>query len=125
MSGKITSKVSLDPNATQYYGILHISIQNEDGTGVLVRGTLTITLKSPAEIAPTDITVSSSPWQEFRPAVTNTQTDSSTFDVEVKLFAVHGYATDDSFSINIGVNGDLTRDTQRYTESIVITVGSD
>lgn len=40
MSNKITSTVFLEPNATAYYGILHISnIQNEDGSGVLVRGT--------------------------------------------------------------------------------------
>lgn len=74
MSNKITPKVSLEPNETAYHGILHISdIQHEDGSPGKVRKTLEIAFKTPAEIANSDITMTSDPWADLAFDVTSTQ----------------------------------------------------
>lgn len=126
MSDKIIFKISVNQDASAYYGELNItSIRHEDGSPLKVRNTLDIAFKSPAQISTTDFRAKSSPWIDFTPAITNTQIDSSTFDVVVKASIPQAYTINDSLKICFGVNGDLTQDTQRYTESIVITQDAD
>ncbi|KFZ07609.1 hypothetical protein V501_06291 [Pseudogymnoascus sp. VKM F-4519 (FW-2642)] len=126
MSNKITFKVA-EPNVNRYYSVLKITdIRHEDGSAVKVQKTLDIAFKSPVEIiGGRDFSINADPWEEISPTTTNTEIDSSTFAVAAKLPFPKPYTINDRFVIDIGINGDMTKDIKRYTESIVITQDSE
>jgi hypothetical protein len=123
MSGKVLFDAAVAPNASQYYGSIIISnIRYEDGP-VKIERFLGISFQSPASISSQDISTSPNPWTEVLPEATSEQIDASTFRIVAKL-SVYEPHTFDSLIINIGVNGDLTRDGERFVESVAITADS-
>jgi hypothetical protein len=121
MSSKVLFEASVAPNATQYYGALIVTnIRLEDGP-VKIERFLGISFKSPASISSQDISISSNPWTEVLPDATSEQIDASTFRIVARL-SVDEPHTFNSLTINFGVNGDLTRDGERFVESVAITV---
>jgi hypothetical protein len=127
MSDKITFKVSLAPGASPFHGVLKITdVRHEDGSPIKIQKTLDITLKSPVKMVPRrDFdAVNLDPWLEIRTTATNTEIDSSTFAVAAKLPFPEPYTINDRFTINVSFHGDITKDTERYMESIVITQDS-
>ncbi|OBT81323.1 hypothetical protein VE02_10293 [Pseudogymnoascus sp. 03VT05] len=88
--------------------------------------TLDITFNSPVQMSgDRDFSVKINPWIEIHPKATNTEIDSSTFAVAAKLPFPQPYTVNDGFAIDISFSGDITTDTKRYTESIVITQDSE
>ncbi|OBT72637.1 hypothetical protein VF21_08349 [Pseudogymnoascus sp. 05NY08] len=127
MSSKIVFKVSLGQGSSEYYGVLNIAdIRHEDGSLIKIQKTLDIAFNSPVQMTGSrDFSVNVIPWIEIDPTATNTEIDSSTFAVAAKLPFPQPYTVNDSFGIDISFNGDITTDTKRYTESIVITQDSE
>lgn len=124
MSSQISFDAAVGPGSTEYYGRLSISnIRYADGSPLKIENFISIAFKSPAAISTQDVSISPDPWVEFTPEVTNEQIDSSTFRVVGKL-SVHESYTASSLNVDIGVNGDLTGDSDRYIESVVIAVDS-
>ncbi|KFZ19614.1 hypothetical protein V501_00615 [Pseudogymnoascus sp. VKM F-4519 (FW-2642)] len=124
MSDKIIFEVKVEGNDVPCYGIIHISnIRHEDGSPVKIQNTLDIAFKSPAEVTSgRDFNVKSDPLIDFTAVpITSTEIDSSTFDIVAKLSVPKAYTINDSLTIQISVDGDLTGDAKRYTESVVIT----
>jgi hypothetical protein len=127
MTDKITFKAFVAPGATPYYGILKISdIQHADGSPIKVQKTLNIAFKTPVAVnGNQDLNLRLDPWVEITPTTINNQIDSSTFAVDAKLPFPEPYTINDRFVIDISINGDMTTDIKRYTESIVITQDSE
>ena len=128
MSDKIIFDVKVEKNNTQWYGVLHLSnIRHSDGRPVKIHNTLDIAFKSPpysTTDAKVKFDVKSDPWLEFAAIISSTKIDDSTTDVRAKLTAPEPLTITDQFTIDINVPGDLTGDTKRYTESIVLTVAT-
>ncbi|SAL15407.1 hypothetical protein AWB71_00534 [Caballeronia peredens] len=122
---KIIYDAALQSGATEWYGnIIVKNLRYEDGTPVKFTKFLSMNFKSPASVDATFITVQFAQWviDPAATTVTNTQIDASTFSVTATLPLIAGIASytlvvDDA--ISIGVNGDLTQDTEAWLNSFV------
>lgn len=125
MSDKIIFDVKVEGDS-EWFGTIHISnIRHEDGSPVKIHNPLDIAFKSPPyPDAPLGFYVKSDPWVEFAAETTSTKIDESTVAVSARLTAPEPLTITDNFIIDINVPGDLTGDTKRYTESIVLTVAT-
>ena len=126
MTGKILFDVSVGPNATEWYGQLIVEkIHYEDGSLVTIHKYLGIRFKSPAAVSATDVQSLTNPWTEISPETSNEQIDATTYQVVAKL------AVGDKYTINqgdtqfrFGINGDLTKDPSKWTESFKLAADS-
>ncbi|KFX94876.1 hypothetical protein O988_06107 [Pseudogymnoascus sp. VKM F-3808] len=123
MSNKVLFEAAVAPRSTEYYGTIEITnIRFKDGP-VNIERFLGISFKSPASISSQDISTSPNPWTEVLPEATSEQIDASTFKIVARL-SVYAPHTFNSLTVNIGVNGDLTHDGDRFVESVAIAVDS-
>ncbi|POR33717.1 Uncharacterized protein TPAR_06093 [Tolypocladium paradoxum] len=119
MSTKILYDAVVGPGANEWYGTLVVTNIRYDGGGtVTVQKFLGVEFLSPATVAATDINVLTNPWVQVTPEVTNEQIDSSTFSITAKLNVDNSVSLTGT-TITIGINGDLTKDSDRYTTSFV------
>ncbi|KAM4054866.1 hypothetical protein HRG_014932 [Hirsutella rhossiliensis] len=122
MAKDILYDATVTPGATEYYGSMVLTnIRYKDGGSVTVKDFLGIIFKSPASVEGKYIYGSTNPWVELNPETINEQINSSTFVVTAKLHTGKTYKFNASDTITFGINGDLTQDTDRYTESFVLT----
>ncbi|MEU8922467.1 hypothetical protein AB0D10_16235 [Kitasatospora sp. NPDC048545] len=119
----VTFQAVVSPNATQYYGSIVISnIVQDNGSPVTMEKYLKVSLTSPASVNGSDVNVVLNPWQEIEASAENTQTDSGTFEITLKLAPQSTHTFNLSDTITIGVNGDLTGDTAKlHLDSIKIS----
>lgn len=122
MSSTILFDAKVKSNSTRYYGVLEISnIHYEDKTPVKIEKSLNIALISPAPINSRSFNITSDPPTNFTTTGSNTQPDPPRYNVSGKLSVAKPY-TIERLTIDISIEGDLTKEPKRYTESIVITV---
>ncbi|KND87793.1 hypothetical protein TOPH_07589 [Tolypocladium ophioglossoides CBS 100239] len=119
MSTRILYDAVVGPGANEYYGTLVVSNIHYDGGGVVnIKEFLGVEFLSPATVAATDINASTSPWAQVNPEASNEQIDPTTYSVTAKLIVESGVSWAGA-TINIGINGDLTKGPDRYVTSFV------
>ncbi|KAN0079542.1 hypothetical protein V8E54_004756 [Elaphomyces granulatus] len=119
MTSKILFDVKVEEGADKWYGQMTLSnIRYEDGSSVSVQKFLGIVFKSPAAVAAMWYSVS--PYVSIKAEMTNQAIDGSTFKVTAKLTVDKAFTFKPSDIFHFGINGDLTQNPKRYTESFVL-----
>jgi hypothetical protein len=128
MSSTILFDAKVRSRSTRHYGVLEITnIHYEDKTPVKIEKNLNITFISPAPINNRSFRITPYPsitftkTGSFTTMDSYTQTDLPLYNVSGKLSVAKPY-TIERLTIDISIEGDLTKEPKRYTESIVITV---
>ncbi|KAI0378514.1 putative hydroxymethyltransferase [Hypomontagnella monticulosa] len=115
--GKIICDAVVSDNSA-YYGDIHVSnIRYEDGSSVAAQQFLGIMFKSPSWTKDPDIYSSLTPYQETSTDVSDEEVGDGTLNVTVKLILTESHTFIPSDTINFGINGDLSGDTDPYTKS--------
>ncbi|MGV7961219.1 hypothetical protein QPK13_08915 [Photorhabdus tasmaniensis] len=111
--------------ATPYYGSITVNnLHYDTGEQVHIDNYLSFNFLSPASILPIYINLSFSEWQNWSIDVQNIFIDTNTFSVTVTIIFPNPYVFVVPNSINIGVNGDLTTDPNKYLDSFVFAADS-
>jgi hypothetical protein len=119
---KIDYDAVVAQGAGQWYGQIVVSnLRYEDGSPVQVDQYLSMSFNSPAAVGDTDVYASfAGSWVSTTASAESTQLDANLFSVSLKLTFDEPHAMNAGDQINIGVNGDLTQDTDSWLDSFVI-----
>ncbi|WP_246642065.1 hypothetical protein [Paraburkholderia edwinii] len=97
------------------------NLRYDDGSPIEVNEYLSMSFSAPAAINSTDVYVSfAGSWVSTTANAESTQLDASLFSVSVKIDFNDPHLMDAKDQINIGVNGDLTQNTDEWLASFVI-----
>jgi len=119
---KIECDVVVAQGAGQWYGQMVVSnLRYEDGSPVQVNQYLSMSFSSPAAIGDTDVYPSfAGSWVATTVNAESTQLDANLFSIALKLDFDEPHLMNAGDQINIGVNGDLTQNTDAWLDSFVI-----
>ncbi|WP_445493483.1 hypothetical protein [Photorhabdus sp. SF281] len=113
------------PSTTPYYGSITVNnLHYDTGEQVHIDNYLSFNFISPVLISRFYINPLFSEWQNWDIDVQNVSVGANTFSVTVKITFPNPHIFIDSDSINIGINGDLTTDPNKYLDSFVFAADS-
>jgi hypothetical protein len=117
---KIVYDASVEPNANPNYGQITVTnIRYDDGSSVSIQRFLGIIFDSPAVVGATDFWASTDPWMDIKADFTSEQIEATRFAISGQLNFPNSYTFKTSDKLFFGINGDLTKDPDRYTKSFV------
>ena len=121
----IVCDASVRPDANQNYGtMVCTNLRYYGGSAVSIQQFLGIKFRSPAAIVDGDFYATTSPWADVKPQITSTQVDANVFVITAKLYVDGGFAFSATDIFNFGINGDLTKDPDKWTSSFFFAVDS-
>ena len=131
MASKIICTTDVTKGANEWYGILTVSnIQYEDGSPVTIKEFLGVKFNYPSPNTPDErvpvLIFKPDPWQSTSVTViANKETPSGEMEATVKIIFPNKYTFDKSLDVlNWGVDGDLTKNTDVFTESFELYADS-